>query len=253
MTGKVNRYDPTERKRCVMANERPTFTDPTTGAEIENTRLARGICKLLWGLLIGLGALLGCRLLVGLGEGSWRGLTLALGGGLGLWLAIGEALQGTTADVRFRQVSPWVGLEGGLLCGLGGGVVGGRGTGLEVGLLYGLAFGLVALLVGRLGLAAPHVPLKSGEKSLHHAIARLQHRRQEQKRLQAQWAHVPAGALSRAAPPRDPQPTSTALSRADAPAEAHTRLRAAVDEAENPSSMAAECLSTCRFRPHPDG
>jgi hypothetical protein len=79
---------------------------------------------------------------------------------------------------------------------------------------------------------------------VHRGIARRQHQRRQhfrqrqraqaerllqRKRLEAEWAGVPAGALSRAGPPGDPRPTAASLSRAEPSREAAPRLTAGVE------------------------
>lgn len=46
----------------------------------------------------------------------------------------------------------------------------------------------------------------------------------------AKWAGVPDGALSRAQPPGNPEPTDASLSRADLPEEDQPRLAISVDD-----------------------
>jgi hypothetical protein len=187
-----------------MRKPAQTFRDPQTGQEIESTALAR------WG----------ARLAVTL--------------------------------VVLLILSPIFGLVGGLVCELGWcaslKVVGVVCVWVWV-LVWVLFDGLVYELFGRLGDWLVGVLYKE----VYDNIARRQHLRPQivrqrkrlraerlfqQKRLEAEWAGVPAGAISRAQPPGDPQPTAASLSRADGPKEGPPRLAAGVDavtEADEPA------------------
>ena len=139
-----------------------------------------------------------------------------------------------------------VGLIGGLIGGVIGGVIGGcLGAalgqdrlalllwGLAGGLFLGFVTGLLAGLkfgLGSWGRALEEVRWDPLDRRVHDGIARRQHARRERRHPPEDDAHVPAGAISRARPPGNPEPTSAALSRA-APSEGDkARLAAEVEE-----------------------
>jgi hypothetical protein len=130
------------------------------------------------------------------------------------------------------------------------------GAGLVVGLVLGLVFGLIFRLVAGL-LIGPVFGLVGGSilwvfgillasvlalfawrdtfrrdslmGSVHDGIARQQHLRRQRILRRQEFSHVPDGALSRARPSGEPEPTSVSLSRAEAPEEEPPRLAAGVD------------------------
>jgi hypothetical protein len=97
--------------------------------------------------------------------------------------------------------------------------------------LYVLVGGLMGGLVGLLG------------RTIHNTIARQQHfhrqRLLKRKLLEEEWAGVPDGALSRAQPPGEPEPTAASLSRSEAPEEAAPRLTVSVDVANEEEELVA--------------
>jgi hypothetical protein len=175
-----------------MDKRKRTFTDPKTGEEIESTALAR------WG--------------AGLAFGPVAGIVVGLYFGLGVALIAGPGA--------------------GLIVGLVVGPV----VGLYLGLIDGLSFGLDG---------APFFgPLDSFTHRVHNGLAWQQHRHRQRvlerkrgqaerlrqrKRLEAEWAGVPRGAISRARPPDRPEPTAASLSLAASPEAAAPRLTAGVD------------------------
>jgi hypothetical protein len=139
-----------------------------------------------------------------------------------------------------------VGLIGGLIGGLVGGLIGGGfGAALATDrwamLLWGLAGGLLlgaltGLLVGlKFGLGAwgralEEVRWDPLDRRVHDSVARRQHARRQRGLRRRAYPHVPDGALSRARPPGTPQPTATALSRAEPPQEEKAHLATGVEE-----------------------
>jgi hypothetical protein len=165
----------------------------------------------------------------------------------------------------FRPVGIAVGLGAGLLFGKFGPRTFGRPAGRVAGWTFA---GTSLLLYGLLGLSALFAPswwplsfddrfgyclvalspllivlpvswvvafLSSrGAQQVHNAVARRQHQRRQRliqrQLLEDEWAGVPNGAISRARPPGDPEPTHASLSRAEAPEEeAPPRLAVSVD------------------------
>jgi hypothetical protein len=131
-----------------------------------------------------------------------------------------------------------IGLPCGLLLGLFGLFIGwgtGIGVGLLIGLLGGLAYLLVfGLLVGwffKWGLGPDEIRIDPLARRVHDSISRRQHLRRQRILRRQEFPHVPDGALSRALPPAEPEPTAASLSLAAPPGEAVPRLTAGVDEA----------------------
>jgi hypothetical protein len=70
-------------------------------------------------------------------------------------------------------------------------------------------------------------------QQVHDGIARWHHFRHQRflqrQLLEEEWAGVPDGAISRARPPGNPDPTQTSLSRAEVPKEAPLSLAMSVE------------------------
>jgi hypothetical protein len=218
-----------------MDESKQTFTEPKKGEEIASTVLAQGIAGLFGALLFGLffglvGGWVG--LLVGklIGEPYTRMAGLVgLIGGPALGLAIGL--------LAWRSKGHFFGWLGGLILGLAIGLGGGLVVGLDSGWGSGLAFGLTMGLI--LGLFC----VRSGQwfgwgvgeftRWVHDGIARQQHLRRQRllkrRLLEQEWAGVPDGALSRARPAGEPEPTAASLSLAELPAEDKPYLTASVE------------------------
>jgi hypothetical protein len=199
-----------------MSEEKPTFTDPQTGEEIESTPLAR------WGTGLAVGLIAGLFLgLLATLDRLRYGWAWGVSGGLFLWLLSGLLLK------RAAREKEW-GRRWGIMSGLGllFGLFLGWSKVYRHGWVVGLAAGLLsALFYGLLG------PLT---RRTHDDIVRWQHLRRQRilkrKMLEEEWAGVPDRALSRAVSPKEPKPTEASLSQAERPAEAKGRLASAVEE-----------------------
>jgi hypothetical protein len=191
-----------------------TFRDPETGEEIESTALARGGTGLVFGLIAGLVP----SLIVGLAIGAKAGLDIGLTYGLATALSAG--LAGVLGRGPFRWffiltfMYPFL-KAGSLIFGQSLGQVGE----LVSPTIGGLAAGLFIVLI------APFC------QRMHDGIAQRQHIHRQRILRQQEFSHVPDGALSRAQPPGEPEPTAASLSRADVPEEATPRLAAGVEAA----------------------
>ena len=160
------------------------FQDPETGEEIDSTWLGRFAARS------------GCNMLLGLGMGL----------GMGLFAF---------------SIAGWKGLFFGLLGGLGFGLCGALLNSLSVH-LYGRGKWARFLAGGKWGWTL--IEYERGNSGIadriHDAVARAQHRRRQRILRSQEHQHVPDGALSRAQPPGEPEPTGAALSRTDRPDEA---------------------------------
>jgi hypothetical protein len=142
-----------------------------------------------------------------------------------------------------------IGLVVGLVFGLSGWPVFELFGALVFGLVLGLALGLVLGLVSGLAVgptARPDGRLDNVRNDLlsqrvHDGIARWQHLRRQRLLRQQEFPHVPDGALSRADPPGEPEPTQASLSLAKPPEEDAPRLTASVEaEMEAEEQMVKE-------------
>jgi hypothetical protein len=189
-----------------MSKPKHTFTDLQTGEEIESTALARWVA--------------------GLGAGWVAGLGLGFFG-LVVWL------------ICDLPKTPLTGLAAALVEML----VGVLGSVLVIGSLIGLFIGLVCDLLVRLGVDLDYSRADEFYQRVHDHIARHQHfhrqRLLQRKLAEEEWAGVPDGALSRAQPSGEPEPTAAALSRSEAPEEAAPRLTAGVDAATGEEELVA--------------
>ena len=141
----------------------------------------------------------------------------------------------TGQEVKSTRLARWgagpvcgliIGLVQGLAYGLGHGLVGGLGHGLAIGLIHGLFGGLACAVLGAVAIGLYHAWVGPNMEAFrrtslirwaHDHIARTQHR---QRLLRSQeHVKVPDGAISRAQPPGEPEPTDAALSLADEPEE----------------------------------
>lgn len=93
-------------------------------------------------------------------------------------------------------------------------LLGGWGIGI---LLFLLGRGLVGWLRGEWGIELGDARSDPLAQWVHDCVARHQHHRRQRQLAEAEWAGVPNGALSRAQPTGQPQPTPASLSPAEAP------------------------------------
>jgi len=182
-----------------MSESQQTFINPQTGQEVPSTVLARGMGRLFYVI----GHVLGWGLIIGLAVGSFF-LLIRLSVCLVFML-----IDGFSFDHVFQVLGQsWLFLA---VC-----VV------LDWGLVVGWPIGLIVGLI--IGLKPENLHTLRNDllfQEVHDRLAGRQHQRRQrilrQKQLEAEWAGVPAGAISRAGPPKEPEPTGTSLSPAETP------------------------------------
>lgn len=133
-----------------------------------------------------------------------------------------ETIQSTDLAQRIAEVA--FGLHVVLCCGLLGGLL--LGLLLFLPLLGGWGIGVLLLLLGRglVGWLRGEWGVELGDASsdplaqwVHDCVARHQHHRRQRQLAEAEWAGVPKGALSRAQPLQEPQPTERSISQMGTP------------------------------------
>jgi hypothetical protein len=159
------------------------------------------------------------------------------GGGLFSVLCASGLGIGLPLGLLFGLAAGWAtGLLNGLLA-LVAGLVIGLVTGLPLGLLFGLYFLVADLDTVRYNPFCQRV---------HDGLARRQHLRRQRILRRQEFPHVPDGALSRAGPPGQPEPTAVSLSRAPAPEEdPPLRLTAGVNEASEEEELSVTLVNDC--------